>query len=192
MITAQSELCLETQRAVSRPEADWPVWVWAALRTDHAGETGAVWIYRGVLATSRDPEVRAFARAHMDTESRHLREVSAIVPAERRSRLVWLWRILGWMTGAVPGLMGRDAVFATIEAVETFVDQHYQEQIDRLRADNGDTSLTSMLDGWRQDEVAHRNDASHRRQAAPGIMLAAWTRLVSAGSAFAVTIARHV
>ena len=43
------------------------------LRTDHAGETGAVWIYRGVLAVSRDPALRAFAQRHLATERRHRR-----------------------------------------------------------------------------------------------------------------------
>ncbi len=33
------------------------------IRSDHAGETGAVMIYRGILAASRDPAVREFARA---------------------------------------------------------------------------------------------------------------------------------
>ena len=33
------------------------------LRSDHAGETGAVAIYLGILAVSRDPAVRQFALA---------------------------------------------------------------------------------------------------------------------------------
>mgnify|MGYP001315731459 CR=1 FL=1 len=31
------------------------------MRSNHAGELGAVWIYRGVLAVTRDPALRAFA-----------------------------------------------------------------------------------------------------------------------------------
>lgn len=172
--------------------ADWPEWVWVALRTDHAGETGAVWIYKGILLTSRDADVKAFARTHMRTESRHLHEISEILPQERRSKLVWLWRVLGLLTGAIPGLIGRKMVFATIEAVETFVDRHYQDQIDRLRADGGDPALATMLDGWRQDEVAHRDDAACRTKSEPGFAVAAWTKAVSAGSALAVAVARHV
>ena len=42
------------------------------LRSDHAGEAGAVQIYRGILAVSRNEVVRAFARQHMATEQRHL------------------------------------------------------------------------------------------------------------------------
>lgn len=174
------------------PPSPWPAWVWTELRTDHAGETGAIWIYKGVLATSRDPQARAFAHAHLQTETRHLNEVSAILPPTKRSRLLWLWRALGWITGVVPGLTGRTAVFATIEAVETFVDQHYQAQIDRLRAESGDAVLMASLERWRHDEVAHRDDAASRLKAPPNWALKIWTRLVGFGSALAVRAARIV
>lgn len=185
----EAEALTPTRAALSSP---WPAWVWIELRTDHAGETGAVWIYKGVLAASRDPEVREFARDHIRTESRHLQEVSAILPPAKRSRLVWLWRGLGWMTGALPGLFGRTAVFATIEAVETFVDRHYQAQIDRLRAESGDARLVSLLESWRSDELAHRDDAARRLSERPRPALAIWTRLVGVGSALAVQAARLV
>ena len=42
------------------------------MRSNHAGETGAVWIYKGVLAVSRDAEIRAFAEHHLATEETHL------------------------------------------------------------------------------------------------------------------------
>ncbi|MDX2238916.1 MAG: demethoxyubiquinone hydroxylase family protein [Hyphomonadaceae bacterium] len=178
--------------ATAAGSAAWPHWVWVALRTDHAGETGAVWIYRGILAASRDPEVVAFARAHLATESRHLHEIAAILPPARRSRLVGLWRVLGFVTGFAPALVGRRAVFATIAAVETFVDAHYQQQIDRLRREGVDAALAAALDAWRGDEVAHRDDAARRVHAAPPLWIDGWTRLVQAGSAFAVAVARRV
>ena len=40
----------------------------AELRSDHAGETGAVAIYRGILAITRNPELRTFAEHHLATE----------------------------------------------------------------------------------------------------------------------------
>ena len=42
------------------------------LRSDHAGETGAVMIYKGILAVSRDPALRSFASTHLETEQKHL------------------------------------------------------------------------------------------------------------------------
>jgi len=44
-----------------------PAWVFADLRTDHAGEVGAVCIYQGVLRFARDPALRSFAEHHLLT-----------------------------------------------------------------------------------------------------------------------------
>lgn len=102
------------------------------LRTDHAGETGAVMIYRGILATTRDVPLRRFAQEHLETESGHLATIEQLLAPRLRSRLLPLWRIAGWLTGALPARVGPRAVYATIEAVETFVDHHYTEQIDTM------------------------------------------------------------
>ena len=58
--------------------------VLADLRTDHAGETGAVWMYRAVGALSRDASARAFASRHLATEQDHLRRIEAWLPAPAR------------------------------------------------------------------------------------------------------------
>ena len=47
------------------------------LRSDHAGETGAVYIYKGIQAVAQwrgDLELMAFAKAHGATEADHLAE----------------------------------------------------------------------------------------------------------------------
>jgi ubiquinone biosynthesis monooxygenase Coq7 len=80
----------------------WPAALRRELRTDHAGEAGAVMIYRGVLAVARDATLREFARHHLDTEARHLALIEAVVPGAGRSRLLPLWRVAGWLTGALP------------------------------------------------------------------------------------------
>ena len=89
-------------------------------------------IYRGILAISRDESVRDFAARHIATERDHLRLMEETVPPSARTRLLPLWWVMGWLTGALPAVFGRHAVFATIEAVETFVDHHYRQQIDHL------------------------------------------------------------
>lgn len=178
------------------------------LRTDHAGETGAVMIYRGILAVSRDPAVRAFAQHHQATEQQHLELIEALQPTVRRSRLLPLWRLSGWLTGALPALFGARAVYATIEAVETFVDRHYAEQVELVDAilahPRGPLdldrliALRALLERCRLDEVAHRDDAASRQQAlrrtdpAPGWPLRLWTLVVGTGSQQAVKVCRWV
>lgn len=164
----------------------------ADLRTDHAGETGAVWIYRGVLQVAKDPELRAFATAHRATEQRHLELIEAVLPPNRRSILTPIWRMMGWITGAAPALFGPRAVYATIDAVETFVDKHYQEQIDRLSAESEDGVLRALLEACQQDEIHHRDEARAKAGAQWPLVLQVWTRMVRTGSIAAVSVARRI
>jgi len=159
-----------------------------ALRSDHAGETGAVFIYRGILAFSRDKDTRAFAEDHLKTELDHLRLMQQLVPSHGRSRLLWLWRTSGFLTGALPALIGPTAVFRTVAAVETFVDQHYREQVDRLANLPDFGELRELLEACRLDELSHRDDAASRL-GPPGPLGKMWQNVVKVGSSFGVAAA---
>ena len=171
-----------------------PEWVFAHLRTDHAGEVGAVCIYQGVLQFSRDPELRAFAEHHLATEQNHLRLISGWLPAAQYSRLLPLWRLAGFLTGALPALFGPKAVYATIEAVETFVNHHYEEQILALARQIELRNLRQTLLDCQADEVAHRDEAAAASKgfSQSGWVLRAWCAMVGAGSKAAVTLIRHI
>lgn len=180
------------------------------LRTDHAGETGAVMIYRGVLAVSRDPALREFAQHHLDTERRHLALIEAVVPTRWRSRLLPLWRLSGWLTGALPACLGPRPVYATIQAVETFVDRHYAQQVALVDEMLGCAAaqacaggpeaqaladlraLRALLEACRQDEVAHRDDAAMRWDGRAAGLLRLWRWIVGAGSDLAVRLCRRL
>jgi 3-demethoxyubiquinol 3-hydroxylase len=155
------------------PASAWPAELTADLRSDHAGEVGAVMIYRGVLAVARDPALRAFATHHLETERGHLAVIETHLPAAHRSRLLPAWRIAGWLTGALPALFGPPAVYATIPA------------------DTARTALRAELDRCREDELRHRDDAL-RSGPAGGMLVRAWTAMVGAGSAGAVALARRL
>lgn len=160
------------------------------LRSDHAGETGAVWIYRGMLSVSRDDKVRTFAADHLQTELQHLQTMSALLPLFRRSWLLLGWRVAGFATGALPALFGRQAVFSTVAAVESFVVQHYQHQIDELAGQAEHAALRQVLINCQRDEADHRDEAQGQLVHAPGWLLNAWCMAVGKGSALAVTLAR--
>ena len=173
----------------------------ADLRTDHAGESGAVMIYRGILATTGDARVRHFAHEHLATETTHLAQIEPWLAPHQRSRLLPLWRVAGWLTGALPALLGPRAVYATIEAVETFVDQHYAEQLDAIdRLDPGRQhaplqTVRALLHACRSDEIAHRDEAGALFAAwgrPPSLPTRVWVWMVGAGSRGAVKVCRWV
>lgn len=183
-------------RALGDPLAiaqSFPADVIADLRTDHAGETGAVCIYRGVLVFARDPAIRAFAQRHLATEQAHLRQIEAWLPKSERSHVLPIWHVAGWLTGALPALFGPRMVYATIEAVEQFVDQHYEEQIRRLATYPALYVLRQTLIDCQGDEIDHRNEAAALQgPCAQGLFLRAWCRLVDIGSRCAVRVCRVI
>lgn len=164
------------------------------LRSDHAGEVGAVQIYRGIKAVALwrgDHELMRFADEHGAVEQQHLIMMEKLVPAEQRSRLQTPWQIAGWLTGAVPALFGRNTVYATIEAVETFVDKHYQQQIDLLSEHVKYNKITDVLIKCQADEVHHRDDAGSRIDSVNPV-LTVWCGMIGIGSQVAVAICRRI
>lgn len=177
----------------TRQALPWPAETVADLRSDHAGEAGAVQIYSGILAVTRDPALRAFALHHQATEQAHLELVLSHLPPPHRSRLLPAWNVAGWCTGALPALFGPGAVYATVAAVEAFVDRHYAEQIARLDAmppDARRAALRADLEHCRLEELQHRDDALQGGPAT-GRLARAWAGLVGRGSAAAVGLARR-
>lgn len=175
-----------------KPSSPYPRWLERALRSDHAGETGAVAIYQGILAVTRDAELREFASQHMNTESRHRAVMEALVAPERRSKLLPLWRAAGFVTGALPAVLGPRAVYATIDAVETFVDGHYREQIDALDGDPRWVSLRDTLEACRLDEIIHRDEARQNLAGEYGTALRLWSAMINVGSKVGVAIASRI
>lgn len=178
-------------------QLDLDPWIICELRSNHAGETGAVAIYDGILALARDPQLRRFAEGHRAAELRHLAFFESWLPRHVKTRLAPLWRAAGFTLGALPALIGPRAVYLTIDAVETFVEQHYQHQLTHLDR-SPDPALRPLRDRiaeFQADEVDHRHDASGRR-VNPNTRWAwvtrAWTALVGFGSAAGVFLARRI
>lgn len=164
----------------------------ADLQSDHAGECGAVMIYRGVLDVSRNPAVRSFAEQHLLGELRHRAFFDEWLPTRHQSRLLPLWKASGWILGAVAALFGQRGVYRTVAAVETFVESHYVAQIEAMRSKPELAALAAKLQQFCDDEVEHRNDAAARLHDAGGILARAWSRLIGVGSALGVKVARVV
>jgi ubiquinone biosynthesis monooxygenase Coq7 len=149
------------------------------LKVDHAGEQGAVCIYRGqrwiatLLAPSLVPEL-ALNQAH---EERH----RAIFAAElarrgvRRCRSYFLCAAGGLALGLITGLLGRRAIAATTVAVERVVLRHLDEQRAAL---TDDPAATAAIDGIALEEAEH-HDASARMMGPPTMPLRALMSVVS-------------
>ena len=132
-----------------------------------------------------------FAEHHLLTEQDHLQKIDSVIPAKSRSRLLPLWRAAGFATGALPSLFGARAIYATIAAVETFVDEHYLQQIERLDRENLFPELRDLLANCREDEIGHKQEAELALGSANHFGLRVWCKIVDFGSRAAVTIERR-
>jgi ubiquinone biosynthesis monooxygenase Coq7 len=165
------------------------------LRVDHAGELGAVSIYRGqraVLGEARGQARIAGQLAEMETqEAVHLARFDALI-AERRVRptaLAPVWRLAGFALGAGTALLGEKAVHACTEAVETVIEQHYASQIDELAA--LEPELAAELSKFRDEELAHRDQAVvEGAREAPGYRLL--SAVIGAGCRAAIKLSEKV
>jgi ubiquinone biosynthesis monooxygenase Coq7 len=165
------------------------------LRVDHAGEVGAVAIYRGqraVLGEARGKERISGQLAEMETnETEHLTRFDELI-AERRVRptaLAPVWRLAGFALGAGTALLGEKAAHACTEAVETVIEQHYAGQIEELSAVEPD--LAAELSRFRDEEIAHRDLAREEgAHEAPGYRLL--SAVIGAGCRAAIKISEKI
>ena len=132
------------------------------IRVDQAGEFGATRIYEGQLAVMGDRgphsgEIAAMARQ----EEGHRKRFDAMM-AERGVRPTLLqpfWSAAGYALGAGTALLGPEAAMACTAAVETEIDKHYSDQLDRLEETGEDPELAAMIHEFREDEREHRDAA---------------------------------
>ncbi len=133
------------------------------IRVDHAGEYGAVQIYRGQRAVFGRIDSKSHAArllAEMEAgEQDHLKTFDRMI-AERGVRptlMAPIWRVAGFGLGAVTALMGERAAHACTEAVEEVIEEHYGRQSEAL--EGVDTELKHVVDKFRADEIAHKETA---------------------------------
>ncbi len=130
------------------------------IRVNQAGEYGAKQIYAGQLAImgNRTPAARSIA--HMaEQEERHLQFFNDMIKERgvRPTLLQPFWEKAGFALGAVTAAIGPEAAMACTVAVETEIDNHYQEQLEQLG--DSDPALSEKIEEFRQEELEHKETA---------------------------------
>lgn len=108
------------------------------MKVDHAGEHGAICIYRAQIALARwtAPAMVAELRDFLAHECRHraLFAAELAVRGQGRCRSYALCGLGGFTLGTITGLLGAGAIAATTAAIEQVVVRHMQDQIAALDA----------------------------------------------------------
>ena len=166
------------------------------LRVDHAGEYGAVAIYRGQLAvferqrgrekiTGQLQEMAAQEQEHLDAFDKLL-----VAGSVRPTALSPVWNAAGFALGAATALLGEKAAHACTEAVETVIEEHYGDQVAELEA-AGESELAGRMAKFQEEEVSHKELAASEGAAeAPAYPLL--SAIIRTGCRLAIRISEKV
>lgn len=165
------------------------------LRVDHAGEYGAVHIYRAQRAVFEERQGKAAIAADMADmqaqEAVHLARFDALLNAERvrPTALIPIWRLAAIALGTGTALLGEKAAHACTEAVEDVIEKHYADQIAELS--DSDPELAAELTVFRDEELAHHDHAiEHGSREAPAYRLL--SAVIKAGCRAAIKVSERV
>ena len=163
------------------------------MRSNHAGETGAVWIYKGASCIFWNKKIFKMSKEHILTETNHLILMENLLNSDERSKLLLLWRIMGFILGFSSALFGYKFFCITVDAVETFVEKHYNEQIDYLLNNNLNYKLAMVLKKCCDEEVEHQQDARSKVfEQDVSSFTNFWKKIVGSGSNMAVNVSKIV
>ena len=139
------------------------------LKVNHAGEYGAIRIYRAQLGLARrwHPTLVPFLENTLAHEIEHCRRFTQAMPSRhsRPCRAMWLWGLGGSGLGAITALMGRNAIFACTKAVEQTVHHHLEAQI--LFLADRDTPLRDLIADIQIEEGQHLDHAASHLKPSP-------------------------
>jgi 3-demethoxyubiquinol 3-hydroxylase len=145
------------------------------LKVNHAGEHGAINIYRGqrLVSSWRDAALRRELEEFRAHEERH-RDIFAAELARRglrRCRSYWACGVGGFLLGVSTGICGRAAIAAVTVAVERVVLRHLEIQLREL--DGVDPAAHAAVASILADERTHHDRAA--RETSQGMF---WPRLI--------------
>lgn len=131
------------------------------LKVNHAGEFGAVNIYRSQLFFSRYfmKDLIPLLESFLSDEKRHLdifwKEIQRRNGIKCKS--FWLCGVGGYVMGFVSSMLGRRGIMACTWAVESVVINHLNEQLVYLKQAN-DKEALDTVQAIIDDEINHRDE----------------------------------
>lgn len=134
------------------------------VRVNHAGEFGAIRIYRAQILIARGlwPDCVPVLAEMLADERRHLDIFQAAMPARhsRPCRVMRFWSLGGWVLGFATALLGPRGIWACTAAVEAAVHRHLEDQLHFL--EERDSPLHRAILDIQEEELAHLRHAEDR------------------------------
>ena len=165
------------------------------IRVDHAGERGAMKIYEGQLLAlktlKRDNDLKDKIEKMKEHESEHLKYFEAEIQKRniKPTYLLPLWDLMGVTLGFGTVLLGKKAAMLCTASVEEVIEDHYENQLQKLGDDEKD--LKSKIIKFKGEEVEHKNIAYESGATNKGIY-SLMDKIIQTGSRIAITISEKI
>ena len=165
------------------------------IRVDHAGERGAIKIYEGQLLALntfvKDENLKKTIEKMKKHEKEHLDFFSKEIKKRKikPTKLLPLWDLLSVGLGFSSAIMGKKAAMLCTASVEEVIEDHYQNQINKLGDD--EKALKDKIEKFRNDEIEHKNIAYEEGATNKGIY-SIMDKIIRTSSKIAITISEKI
>ena len=165
------------------------------IRVDHAGERGAVKIYEGQLLALntfiKDENLKKTIEEMKIHEKEHCEFFENEIKKRKikPTKLLPLWDLLGIGLGFGSTILGKKAAMLCTASVEEVIDEHYQNQINQLGAD--EKNLKKKIMKFRDDELHHK-DIAYEKGATKKGLYSIMDKIIKTGSKLAINISEKV
>jgi|TARA_B100001540_G_C15767119_1_gene624512 ubiquinone biosynthesis monooxygenase Coq7 len=165
------------------------------IRVDHAGERGAIKIYEGQLLALKtffkDPDLLKTVEEMKVHEQEHCEFFEKEIKKRniKPTKLLPLWDLLGVGLGFGSTILGKKAAMLCTASVEEVIDEHYQNQIDQLGAD--EKELKKKIIKFRNDELHHK-DLAYEKGASKDGLYSVLDKIIKTSSRIAINISEKI
>ena len=161
------------------------------IRVDHAGERGAIKIYEGQLLALNTLVKDENLKKTIEEMKVHEKEHCEFFENEIKKRNIKptkflpLWDLLGVGLGFGSTILGTKAAMLCTASVEEVIDEHYQNQINRIEDD--EKELKKKIVKFREDELHHK-DIAYDNGATKEGFYSILDKVIKTSSRIAITI----
>ena len=165
------------------------------IRVDHAGERGAIKIYEGQLLALntfvRDDNLKKTIQEMKAQEKEHCIYFENEIKRRniKPTKLMPLWDLLGVGLGFGSTLLGKKAAMLCTASVEEVIDNHYKNQIYKLKED--EKNLKEKIIKFREDELHHK-DIAYDNGATKKGLFGLLDKVIQTSSRIAITISEKI